>query len=273
MDEPLPPPSPSPGYSPQARSTSRAGPVIVIAAVAALLIVVLIAAAVVVLWSGAPQAGALAPGPIDESTAVTAGRGIVVFSDDFRNASSGWTTETLPSGTTFSYKAAGYVIVAKGTVDHFATAPYETPLQQMAISVAATQSTDAPIGAGYGVSCWRGAGKSELRYDFIVSTAGDWQVSRQDGGIPTQPAILKRGKASATLGSKPLTVVGMCATLADLHSTRLVLFAGQQKLADITDRATAMPDAGWLSDLMVTSEDLHPSIVTATRFEVRDLAR
>jgi hypothetical protein len=273
MDDSLPPPSPSPGYPPPARPTSRAGPVIVIAALAALLMVVVIATAVVVLWSGAPQVGVVGPGPIDDSTAVTAGRGTVVFSDDFRNASSGWTTETLPSGTTFSYKAAGYVIVAKGTVDHFATAPYEMPLQQMAISVTATQSTDAPIGAGYGVSCWRGAGKSELRYDFVITTAGEWQVSRRDGGIPTQPAILKRGKASVTLGSTSLAVLGMCATLADRHSIRLVLFAGQQKLADITDRATAMPDAGWLPDLMVTSEDLHSSIVTATRFEVRDLAR
>jgi hypothetical protein len=205
---------------------------------------------------------------------VTANRGAVVFSDDFRNASSGWTTETLPSGTTFSYTRAGYVIVAKGTADHFATAPYDTPLQQMAISVTATQSTDAPIGAGYGVSCWRGAGTSELRYDFVVTTAGTWQVFRRNGGIPAMPAILKQGKTSVTLGSKPLAVQGMCATLSDLHSTRLVFFAGALKIADLTDPATTtMPDAGWLPDLIVTSEDIHASVVTATRFEVRDLAR
>jgi hypothetical protein len=271
MDDPPPPPLSNPGNQP--RSRMRAGPIIVIVAVAALVLVVLIAVAVVLLGSGVPQVGTVTSGTLAETTPVTVGRGTVAYSDDFRNASSGWTTETLPSGTTYSYTAAGYVIVAKGTVDHFATAPYETPLQQMAASVTATQSTDAPIGAGYGVSCWRGAGKSELRYDFVVTTAGDWQVSRRDGGIPTDAAILKQGKSSLRLGSTSLAVLGMCATLSDLHSTRLVLFAGSQKLADFTDRATAMPDAGWLPDLLVTSEDLHPSIVTATRFEVRDLAR
>ena len=270
MVEPPPQPPPSPGA---ARPEPIAGKVVVIAALGALLVAVAVAVIAVLLGSGIPQADNVTLRPVTASTAVTASRGAVVYSDDFRNASSGWTTETLPSGTTFSYTPAGYVIVAKGTVDHFATAPYETPLQQMAISVTATQSTDAPIGAGYGVSCWRGAGTSELRYDFVVTTAGAWQVFRRDGGIPSTPAILKQGKTSVKLGSKPLAVQGMCATLADLHSTRLVFFAGAQKIADFTDLATTLPDAGWLPDLIVTSEDIHASVVTATRFEVRDLAR
>ena len=75
------------------------------------------------------------------------------------------------------------------------------------------------------------------------------------------------------LGAAPLAVQGMCATLADLKTTRLTLFAGTLKIADISDTATSMPDAGWLTDLLVTSEALHASTVTATHFEVRDLAR
>jgi hypothetical protein len=195
-----------------------------------------------------------------------------VYSDDFGDSTSGWTTETLPSGTTFSYSAAGYVIVAKGSLDHFATAPYEKPVQQVAISVTAAQSDDAPVGAGYGVSCWRGKDAAELRYDFIITTAGDWDVERRDGGFATKPLVLKRGTSSATLSSTPLVVEGMCATMADLQTTRLLLFAGTQKLADVTDTAPVVPDAGWLADLIVSSDQIHPSIVTATHFEVRDLS-
>ncbi len=272
MDAPPPQPPPPP---PPPALRSRVGPFVVVGAVVALLALVLVAVGVVLLGSGAPG---LAPAPktsepVTASTTVAAQRGTVVFADDFHNASSGWSTETLPSGTTFSYAASGYVIVAKGAVDHFANAPYETPVQQAAISVTATQSTDSPIGAGFGVSCWRGTGAAELRYDFLVSTGGDWQVDRRDGGIPTTPHILKQGKSAVTLGSAPLAVQGMCATLADLRTTRLVLFAGTLKLADIIDTATAMPDAGWLADILVTSEALHPSTVTATHFEVRDLNR
>jgi hypothetical protein len=269
MDEaPQPPPDPD-----HPRSKPPAGKVLVIASLATLVVVVAITAVAVLLGAGIPQAPEAAPGPLTATSELAANRGAVVFSDDFRNASSGWTTETLPSGTTFSYTSAGYVIVAKGTVDHFATSPFDTPVQQMAISLTATQSTDAPVGAGYGVSCWRGAGTSELRYDFVVTTAGSWQVYRRDGGIPSKAAVLKQGKASVRLGSQPLAVQGMCATMADLHSTRLVFFAGALKIADFMDPAASMPDAGWLSDLIVTSEDIHASVVTATRFEVRNLAR
>ena len=266
MDAPPPqPPAPR----------SRLGLFVVVGAVVVLLAMVLVTVGVVFLGSGAPG---LAPEPktlgqVTATTTVSAQRGTAVFSDDFHNASTGWSTETLPSGTTFSYAAGGYVIVAKGAVDHFANAPYQAPVQQVAISVTATQSTDSPIGAGYGVSCWRGTGAAELRYDFLVSTGGDWQVDRRDGGIPTTPQILKQGKSTARLGSAPLAVEGMCATLADLKTTRLILFAGTQKLVDVFDTATSMPDAGWLADLLITSEALHASTVTATHFELRDLAR
>jgi hypothetical protein len=259
--------------APPSSPRSRVGLLVVVGALVALVAVVLVAVGVVLFGSGAPG---LSPapktlGPVTASTTVTAQRGTVVFSDDFHNASSGWSTETLPSGTTFSYAAGGYVIVAKGAVDHFADAPYETPVQQVAISITASQSTDSPIGAGYGVSCWRGSGAAELRYDFLVSTGGDWQVDRRDGGIPTTPQILKQGKSAVRLDSAPLTVQGMCATFGDLRTTRLILFAGTLKVADIIDTVTAMPDAGWLADLLVTSEALHASTVTATHFEVRDL--
>jgi hypothetical protein len=74
------------------------------------------------------------------------------------------------------------------------------------------------------------------------------------------------------VGSAPLTVTGMCATLADEHTVRLVMFAGAARIADFTDHATVLPDVGWQADLMVTSSEIHDSIVAVTHFEVRDLA-
>ena len=261
------PPPPGPG------ARSRTGLLIGIVSVVALLVVVAIVAGLVFVGANALKRAANTVGPVAATTTVSSTRGKTVFSDEFRDPSSGWTTDVLPSGTSFMYAPEGYVVVAKGTLDHFAGSPYTTPVSQIAIGVTATQSTDAPVGAGYGVSCWRGTDAAELRYDFIVTSAGEWTVDRRDGGVLTKPLFLKQGKSSATLGSAPLTVTGMCATLADGHTVRLVMFAGSAKVADFTDSATTLPDVGWQADLMVTSSEIHDSIVSVTHFEVRDLAR
>ena len=273
MQQPGPPVA-YPGYPgyPAAQRRSRSGVFIAIVALVTLLVLGGIAGGLVYVRVNANKHHAVVAGPVTESTAVSADRGTVVFADDFHDTSSGWTTDTLPSGTTFTYVASGYVVVAKGTLDHFATSPYKKPVPQVAISVTATQSADAPNGAGFGVSCWRGLDTAEVRYDFIVNTSGDWAIDRRDGGVPTKPLVLKQGSSSVALGSTPVVVRGMCATLADQQTTRLLLFAGTQKLTELTDRAPSLPDTGWLADLIVTSDQIHPSIVTATSFEVRDLA-
>jgi hypothetical protein len=51
------------------------------------------------------------------------------------------------------------------------------------------------------------------------------------------------------------------------------MFVGSDRVADITDSATAVPDAGWQADLALTSSEIHDSTVTVAHFEVRDLAR
>jgi hypothetical protein len=268
------PPGLPPGYPGYRASRRRSQTGLFIAVVALITLIALggIAAGVVFISRNASQHHAAPPGPLTASASVAANRGAVVFSDNFRDAASGWTTQTLPSGTTFTYDARGYVIVAKGTLDHYATAPFTKPVQQVAVSVTASQSVDAPIGAGYGVSCWRGQDAAEIRYDFVIKTDGEWEVDRRDGGLPAKPLVLKRGTSAVSLGGTPLVIEGMCATLADAQTTRLLFFAGRQKLADLIDNAPVLADAGWLPDLLVTSDESHPSIVTATRFEVRDLA-
>jgi hypothetical protein len=247
--------------------------VVAVISVIAVLVVAAIAVGVIVVGVNLGKRGAHTAGPVVESTAVTSTSGKTVFTDDFRDPTSGWTTNSLPSGTTFSYGAGGYIVVAKGTLDHFADAPYTTPVAQIAIAVTATQSTDAPVGAGYGVSCWRGANATELRYDFLLTAAGEWSVDRRDGGVLTSALVLKQGATGAKLGSTPVVVTGMCATLADGHTVRLVMFAGSEMVADMTDNANELPDAGWQADLVLTSSEIHDSTVTVTNFEVRDLAR
>ena len=106
-----------------------------------------------------------------------------------------------------------------------------------------------------------------------MTSAGTWTIDRRDGGLLTKPLILKRGSSSARLGSTSFAIEGMCATLADEHTVRLLMFAGKEKIADITDTAVAMPDIGWQADLVLASSDIHDSTVTATHFEVRDLQR
>lgn len=261
----VPPPPPP--------ARSRTGLVVAVISVVAVLVVGAIAVGVIFVGANLLNRATHRAGPVVESTAVTSTSGATVFSDDFHDQTSGWTTSSLPSGTTFSYGAGGYIVVAKGTLDHFADAPYTTPVGQIAIAVTATQSTDAPAGAGYGVSCWRGAGAAELRYDFLLTAAGEWSVDRRDGGVLTRALVLKQGATGAKVGSTPVVVTGMCAALADGHTVRLVMFAGSDKVADMTDTANALPDAGWQADLVLTSSEIHDSTVTITRFEVRDLAR
>jgi hypothetical protein len=246
---------------------------VAVISVVAVLVVAAIAVGVIFVGVNLVKRNTQPNGPVVQSTAVVSTSGKTVFSDDFHDPSSGWTTASLPSGTTFSYGADGYVVVAMGTLDHFANAPYTTPVSQIAIAVNATQSADAPVGAGYGVSCWRGTDTAEIRYDFVLTAAGQWSVDRRDGGVLTQALILKEGTAPVQLGSTPVVVTGMCATLADGHTVRLVMFAGSDKVADITDSATALPDAGWQADLVLTSSEIHASTVTVAHFEVRDLAR
>lgn len=263
---PPPPPPPRP-------ANSRTGQVIGVVSAVALLVVAAIAVGVILVGVNALRRTAHTAGPVVASTELASTSGKTVFSDDFRNPSSGWTTDSLPSGTTFGYAPQGYVVVAKGQLEHFADSPYSTPVAQIAISVTATQSADAPAGAGYGVSCWRGQGTSELRYDFVMTSAGEWTIDRRDGGLLTTPLTLKRGTSAAKLGVTPLAIEGMCATLADQHTVRLAMFVGTDKIADIIDSADAMPDAGWQADLTLASSAIHDSTVTVTHFEERDLER
>jgi hypothetical protein len=200
--------------------------------------------------------------------------GTIVFIDDFRDPKSGWTTETMASGTSFSYGSQGYVVSAQGSFDHLVSAPYEKAREQVAVSVTASQSSGAPTGAGFGVTCDRGSGAAEIRYRFLIAAGDTWYVERKDGTLDAtspDPVILKQGVLAAGFHAAPMTVAGTCSTQSDRQTTKLTLVVDGVNLAEVTDNAPTMTDDGWLAELLVSSEPV-PSTVTVTHFEVRDLA-
>ena len=219
-------------------------------------------------------AAASTGGRVTESSALSPALGAIVFADDFHSPGSGWNAATLPSGTSFGYALGAYLVNGKGTLHHFAEAPFQDALGQLGMSVTATQTANAPPGAGFGVTCWRGDGDARVRYEFVVLAPGTWYLER-DGGVDTlssRGTVLDKGTTRSGPGASPLTILGMCAAI-DSVSTRLALFVNGKKMVDRVDRSAGASDLGWLSGLDVSSRDAGDSSVLVTRFEVRDLTQ
>jgi hypothetical protein len=195
-----------------------------------------------------------------------------VFQDDFSDPNSGWTTAPLPSGTTFAYGPAGYMVVAKGDLHHFSFAPSIDPVQQLSASVSATESSAAGSAGGVGVVCRRGSGSNQLQYEFLVFSDHRWYVERRDGAVGTSvPTVLKQGTSSVAPGAAPVEIAGMCASEVDGRTTRLVLFVNAREVADVSDVATTFVDLGWRGGIDVAS-GTSPATINISRFEERDLA-
>jgi len=217
-----------------------------------------------------PAAGA--SGPVTAATRLSAVRGTIVFADDFQDPHSGWNAAVLPSGTSFGYANGGYLITGRGTLHHFAEAPFRTGVPQLGMSVTATQTAGAPDGAGFGLTCWRGDGEDRVRYEFVVLSPGTWYLER-DGGVDTlssRGVVLQKGSARVAPGASPITIVGMCVTL-DGQSTRLALFVDGSKMVDRVEKVGG-PQGAWLSGLDVSSREAGDSAVIISRFEDRDLS-
>lgn len=252
--------TPMPVAVPARRSSNRGAIIVVI---------------VVVVFLLAAVGGFLATNSGGSKASASPDRGVVVFSDDFRDPTSGWSTETLPSGTTYKYTDKGYVIVAFGQLDHLSGAPTARSRPQLTSSVTATQTTTAPEGAGFGVTCVRGTDATEIRYEFVATVKDRWTVSRLKGALSDTDSvsdILKEGTLARGPGSAPLTVEGTCATKDDGKTTRLVMWVDGTSIVDFTDAVDSLPDDGWYPELIVSSQDV-PSTVTASHFEVRTVPK
>jgi hypothetical protein len=256
-------------------SEARRTSLIIATALAATLIVaaVMVGGALHYLRPSHTSRPASASGYVTAATKLTAGRGALMFADDFRDPQSGWNSAVTPSGTRFGYAQGAYLVAGKGTLHHFAEAPYHNALPQLGMFITATQSTGAPVGAGFGVTCWRGDGADRVRYEFVLLAPGTWYLER-DGGVDTltsRGVVLQKGSAPVGPGVSPITIVGMCATL-DGKSTRVALFINGSKMVDEIDTPGGPATGGWLSALDVSSRDAGDSAVTVRQFEDRDLS-
>jgi hypothetical protein len=219
-----------------------------------------------------PSAEVVQPGPVSGTTSLSSSRGPVVYADDFGDPASGWPVGSTTSGTTASYSDSGYVVVGKGTFHHVLKAPYSHLLTQVGISATATQSTDAPAKAGFGVNCVRVSGSAMIRYEFLVLTPGVWYLERFDSTPGSNGRILRQGVSPAKPGKTPVTLVGMCADLAGGRTTRLALFVNGSRKADYVDYSGRVDLAGWTAGVTTASREPKPSTVTFTHFEEHDLA-
>ena len=212
-------------------------------------------------------------GPVTADSRLLAGAGGLVFADNFADPSSGWSSGTAASGTTFRYSNGTYVVVGKGTLHHLLFAPYSRQLDQLSMEASATQTGGAPNGAGFGVFCDTGSGSAELAYELLVLQPGTWYVERSDGRVsPTnEVSIIKQGSSPEAPGVTPLTVTGMCATLADGHTTRLALFVDGNLVADVTDFTSATL-SGWVGGVVTASRETQSTTVTFTQFKERNLS-
>jgi hypothetical protein len=127
------------------------------------------------------------PTPVTASTVVTPDRGSLVFSDDFNDPASGWSTVTVADFRA-SFTASGYVIVARNFIDHEVAAPYGIPKDQMSVSVTATESSGSPSGSGFGADCDRGhknpsptSPTRSATYPAWVGWAASWSAGEDSG--------------------------------------------------------------------------------------------
>jgi hypothetical protein len=211
------------------------------------------------------------PGPDTVSDGVTASSalspmsGVEVYSDDFTDSTSGWSTGKDPKGAVFAYAPVGYTVTSTVSAHWLAFAPYDDPSQQISLNMTAHESAGAPTGAGFGLVCRRGPDStSSVRYEFIVNESNRWFIERNQGAVTmsSAPTILDEGTLPTKLGSQELQISGICATLADGQTTRLALFAGTEQVADITD-VTSLDADGWLGGLLSSGDDVSSTTTVA----------
>ncbi len=195
----------------------------------------------------------------------------VVYTDDFHDPNSGWTTTTLPSGTSFSYQSDSYVVSAVGDLHHLASSPYSRPIQQLTMTVSASQVVNGQTRAGFGVSCYRGSGSAALHYEFLVEAGQRWFIERRDGVLSASgsPQVLAEGSSPAVPGTTPITVSGSCLTQSDGHTTHLEVAVNGRTVGQADDVAAALSGSGWRADLDVASGGTVPCTATVTLFQER----
>jgi hypothetical protein len=219
-----------------------------------------------------PSAGTSSDGVTATST-LSAISGVEVFADDFTDPDSGWWTGSDPGGAVMAYSPDGYTITSAVRAHWLSYAPFDDPEQQINMNLTAHESAGAAAQSGFGLACRRGPDSTtNVRYEFIVNESNQWFIERNEGPVTlaSTPTTLDHGDLPAALGTQDLSITGICATLADGQTTRLALFVGGQKVADITD-VQALDSDGWLGALISSSSGAATSTTTVYDYTESDL--
>lgn len=197
---------------------------------------------------------------------LSATRGKVVYSDNFSDPKSGWSTAPSPSAT-YRYQN-GFVITASGGKIYNRLAPYTETIPQIGVSATATVDASSPLGAAFGPRCVQEETLADdFLYEFLLTNDGRWEIMRHQGQ-PTNPTErIREGTGPVGAGKQPATVVGICATQPGSDLTRLVMFVNGVKVGDTTDSHTLSSD-GWVGGISVDGPAGAPTTVTFTDFEV-----
>jgi hypothetical protein len=210
---------------------------------------------------------------VTASSSLSAISGVEVFTDDFTDPDSGWWTGSDPKGAVMAYSSDGYTITSAVRAHWLSYAPTDDAEQQLNLNMTAHESAGAAAQAGFGLGCRRGPDSTtNVRYEFIVNESNEWFIERNSGpvSLTSEPTTLDHGDLPSSLGTQDLSITAICATLADGQTTRLALFVGGQKVADITNVAVLDSD-GWLGALISSSSGDSSSTTTVYAYTESDL--
>jgi hypothetical protein len=256
--QPWPPgaqPYASPYGVPAAPPPKRRGATILVALV---LIAAVAAAVVIVLSRRSGSHGNLSP---------TSGR--VVYSDKFSSDSSGWPSESLPSGSSLGYASGAYVISGQGDRTHFARAPFNSGQAALGMSVSATETSGDSGDDLFGLECDHGSDK-QVGYNLFVNLAGEYIVDRFTpgaNGIRTATRVAHGQTGTSLARASAVRLDAACITNGG--SVELILDVNGKQVLDTTDGS---PGSGlWIGGLTTSTHDQLPSVVEFRDFSERNL--
>ncbi len=192
--------------------------------------------------------------------------GIEVYSDDFTDSTSGWSTGTDPKGAVFAYAPDGYTVTSTVAAHWLAFAPYDDPAQQVNLNMTAHESASPPTGAGFGLLCTRGPDSTSMvRYEFIVNETNRWFIERNqgDGDDVAQrrrfsTKVLCRRSSARKSSRSPES-----ARRSPTARRRDSRFSSGRKRSLTSPTSPSLDGGGWLGGLISSGDDVKSTTTVA----------
>jgi hypothetical protein len=222
--------------------------------------------------------GAPDPGDPGEPKNASSPGGTVVFTDDFSDTSSGWSTGSSPQGT-FGYQQGKYVLTVsdalQGAVGSDSTLegskrdPKLESLNSVSVSATATKLQD--VGGNLGLTCHEKASPFS-GYIASIDTTGDWVIGRGDGtafkeltndnGSPTRgvSSVIKKDENDLRMDC-----------VSNGGSVTVTLFVNGKQIAAGTDKGSALAP-GAVGFTVDTTAPVCCNSAAFDDIEIRDLS-